>query len=491
MTHRLSAATLTHARADVARPDYDRADMKCGVVHLGIGAFHRAHQAVAFDDCLAAGDMRWGIIGVSLRSAAVRDVLTPQDGLYSVAVRDGDSEHLRVIGAVRNVLVAPEEPQAVVAALASSDTHLVTLTVTEKGYKLDPATGALLTDDVDIAADLADLARPRTMPGFIVAGLKRRREAGRDAFTAISCDNLPHNGARLRDAVLTMARAHGPDLAEWIAEHGAFPQTMVDRIVPATDVVDLIRTEELLGLRDQGAVKTEPFFQWVIEDRFAGPRPAFTAPKVTITPDVDPWEKAKLRLLNGAHSGMAYLGGLAGIEFIDDFVALGEGTAFVEALWDEAVTTLTPPTGLDLAAYRAALMVRFANPALRHRIRQIAADGSQKLPQRLLAPIAERLAVGQSADTLMLAVAAWMCWVSGAGSTDGGVLDDPQAATIAAALKNADTSAGRVDALLALDSVFSAGLAANARFRSLVQVLVEALEQRGATSVLRDFRPKL
>lgn len=432
---RLSATNLP---AGVALPGYDRAAIKTGVAHLGIGAFHRAHQAAVFDAALSAGDDRWGIVGASLRSAGVRDELVPQDGLYTLLVRNGADERAQIIGAVRDVLVAPEDPAALVAVMAAPDTHIVTLTVTEKGYKLDPASGALLTGDADVAADLASLDRPRTAAGFIVAALSKRQKAGLPPFTAISCDNLPHNGKRLRDAVLAMAGAHDPDLARWIADKGAFPQTMVDRIVPATTQEDRAALSERLGVEDAAMVKTEPFTQWVIEDWFAGPRPDFAALGVQLTKDVAPWEDAKLRLLNGAHSGIAYLGGLAGDDFVHQFVAREDGRQFVEMLWDEAEVTLDPPPGLDIPSYRRELMARFSNSALQHRTRQIAMDGSQKLPQRLIASYKWRADRGLASPAIARAIAGWMRWQ--AGVTDAGerfVVDDPLAARTAAVVGNA------------------------------------------------------
>jgi fructuronate reductase len=287
-------------------------------------------------------------------------------------------------------------------ALAASETAIVTLTVTEKGYL--PGAGAA---------------------EFLAQGLGLRRARGLAPFTAISCDNLAGNGARLRDAVLA---ASDDALADWIATHGAFPQTMVDRIVPATDAADIAALADRTGLIDRAMVKAEPFSQWVIEDRFAGARPDFEAAGVQIASDVAPWEEAKLRLLNGAHSAIAYLGGLAGIDHVYRFVALPAGRRFVTALWDELAPTLSPPPELDLESYRAALLARFSNAALGHRTRQIAMDGSQKLPQRLLAPIAERLARGERIDALALAVAAWLRWQG--GRTDAGEafeVDDPLA----------------------------------------------------------------
>lgn len=480
---RLSAATLDRLPAGVAQPTYDRSRVKRGVVHLGIGAFHRAHQAAVFEQALAAGDLRWGITGVSLRSAGVRDQLAPQDGLYTLVVRDGEGERLQVVGAVMDVLVGPEDPAAVVAALASVETHIVTLTITEKGYKLDRATGRLQAGDADVAHDLASLDAPRTAPGFLVAGLAARRAAGTGPLTILSCDNLPHNGTLLRDAVLAMAAAHDADLRDWIAATVTFPQTMVDRIVPATTPADIAALAETLGVEDHAMVKAEPFTQWVIEDRFAGERPDLAAFGVQLTDAVAPWEDAKLRMLNGAHSAIAYLGGLAGLDFVHEVVAQPAARAFVEALWDESTTTLDPPAALDIAQYRAALMARFANPALQHRTRQIAMDGSQKLPQRLLAPIAERRAKGQSVDALALAVAAWMRWQSGV--TDAGetfAIDDPIADRFGAAVSGARTSTERVDALLGL-----LAFRPDPDLRSVLVANLDRLERRGAVAALASF----
>lgn len=482
---RLSAATLDRLPADVARPSYDRAAVRRGVVHLGIGAFHRAHQAVIFEDVLNRGDLRWGITGVSLRSHAVRDQMVPQDGLYSVFVRDGHSESLRIVGAVRDVLVAPEQPQDVLAALAHPDTHIVTLTITEKGYKLDPATGALIESDPQMAADLASLAVPQTAPGFLVAALAMRRAAGLRPFTAISCDNLPHNGSRLRAAVLALADRHDASLADWIGTEAAFPETMVDRIVPATTDADIAAMRERLGVEDRAMVKTEPFCQWVIEDKFCGERPDF-GDSVQITSAVAPWEEAKLRLLNGAHSGIAYLGGLAGIDHVHEVLAIPAARHFVERLWDEAQATLSPPPELDVAAYRSALMARFDNPALLHRTRQIAMDGSQKLPQRLLAPIYARLQTGGSIDALALAVAAWIRWQGGRDDLgESYVVDDPMANVLASRIAGQEYAADRVSRIMDVDAIFPATLRQNDLLRETLTGWLDILERRGARGALQ------
>ncbi len=480
---RLSNETLGQVPASVARSAYDRAAVRAGVVHLGIGAFHRAHQAAVFEAALASGDLRWGVIGVSLRSASVRDQMNPQDGLYTLLVREGEVQTPQIMGVVQQVLVAPEDPEAVVAALASPDTHLVTLTVTEKGYCLDRKTGRLMAEDADVAADLASLERPRTAAGFLVAALARRRAEGRAPLSILSCDNLPHNGALLKGAVLAMAEAHDPALAAWIAESCTFPATMVDRIVPATTDEDIAGVTALIGVDDRAMVKAEPFLQWVIEDSFAGERPDFAALGVQLTDAVAPWEEAKLRLLNGAHSAIAYLGGLAGDAFVHEFVGTAQGLLFVERLWDEVVPTLDPPPGLDVAAYRAELMARFANSALQHRTRQIAMDGSQKLPQRLLAPLGAVAEQGGSFAAIALAVAAWVRWQ--AGTTDAGesfAIDDPAAQALAEALRDAPTPRARVVAALGV-----LGQAPGGAVLDAIAAHLGHLETSGAHAVIAAF----
>jgi fructuronate reductase len=381
--------------------------------------------------------------------------MAPQDNLYGLVV----GEDVRVIGAVRGVIVAPENPQALIEALAAAETQIVTLTITEKGY----LPGAKAAD-------------------FLAKGLGLRRDRGLAPFTAISCDNLAENGRKLRDMVLA---ASDGALRDWIAEEGAFPQTMVDRIVPATDEADIAALAGRIGMIDRAMVKAEPFSQWVIEDRFAGERPDFEAAGVRITADVAPWEEAKLRLLNGAHSAIAYLGGLAGIDYVYQFVARPAGRRFVEALWDELEPTLSPPPELDVGAYRVALLRRFSNVVLAHRTRQIAIDGSQKIPQRLLAPIAQRLERGEGIEALALAVAAWLRWQG--GRTDTGEafeVDDPLAEETA---RIGGSPAERVDAALALRSVFPPELAANPAFRESLTRQSTRLSELGAKAAVERF----
>lgn len=467
---RLSSSTLDRLPAGTARPAYDRGQA-VGVVHLGTGAFHRAHQAASFDALMAQGETGWMIQGASLRSAGVAEQMNPQDGLYTLAVRDGEVECRSVIGSVAGVLVAPQDPARLVAALASQNVALVTLTVTEKGYCIDPATGDLRTDDEAVAGDIADIGRPSTAPGFLVAGLRARRAAGLKPFTVLSCDNLPENGKRTRRAVIAMAREIDPALADWIEAEGAFPSSMVDRIVPATTDADIKALEAATGLLDLAMVKTEPFAQWVVEDWFSDRRPPLETVGVQMTDNVAAWEKAKLRLLNGAHSAIAYLGGLAGHEFVHDAMTAQGFPELVNRIWDEAESTLDPIAGFDPKAYRAQLFLRFRNASLQHRTFQIAMDGSQKLPQRLLDTIREHRAAGKPVPpALTLAVAGWMRWQI--GRTDAGKtypIDDP--------LASRTTRAVRLGAggLLKLEEVFGTDLPADRAFADSVDAVFRRL----------------
>ena len=495
---RLSEATLDALPPEVARPAYDRTACGIGIVHLGIGAFHRAHQAVYTDDVLArhaaSKEHRdWAIHGVSLRGPGVRDQLAPQNALYCVAERGPGEEKLRVVGAVKAVTFAPESPEALIERMAAPQTRIVSLTVTEKGYCHDPASGRLRPDHPDITHDLANPTRPRSVPGLLIAALAARRAAGAGPFTVLTCDNLPHNGRLLRGLVLEMAVAADPALAEWIANEGRFPSTMVDRIVPATTQEDLDRAAQRLGLRDEGLVVAEPFRQWVIEDDFAAARPPWEEAGAQLVRDVAPYEEMKLRLLNGSHSLMAYLGYLAGFETISATIADADFRALVRAFMDrEAGPTLTLPADADLEGYKSALIERFANPDLKHRTWQIAMDGSQKLPQRLLAPLRQRLAAGAPFDILALAVAAWMRYVGGRDET-GAEIDvrDPLAARLGAACAADGDPAGMVRNLLETREIFDEDLAADPRLREALTAALDSLITRGSRATVAATLRKL
>ncbi len=489
---RLSTATLDRLPAAVARPAYDRAALGTGILHLGIGAFHRAHMAAYTDTALAAGDPRWGILGASLRSPDTRDALAPQDGLYAVAERDASGERLRVVGAVTRLLVAPEDPGALVAALAAPETRIVSLTVTEKGYCHSPATGELDERHPDVVHDLAHPEAPRSAPGFVVEALRRRRAAGLPFFTALCCDNLPQNGATLRRVLVRFAELRDPDLGRALAGELRCPATMVDRIVPATTDADRDGIAAGLGLRDAWPTATEPFTQWVIEDDFACGRPDWDRAGASFVADVAPFELAKLRMLNGSHSTLAYLGYLAGHETVADALAAPGFAALVRGLMrDEVAPTLPPVPGLDLTSYADSLVARFRNPALRHRTWQIAMDGTQKLPQRLLGTVRDRLAAGASIDRLALGVAAWIRYATGRDERGGAIdLRDPLADELRRRTAGLGGAGALAEALLGLDAVFGRDLPAEPRFtRAVVDALSTLMRDGAAASVARFGDP--
>lgn len=458
-----------------------------GIVHLGLGAFFRAHGALYVAEATAASGGDWGIVGVSLRSPAIRDALAPQDGAYTLLELGPGGETARVIEAVAEVLVAPESPEAVLARLADPAVRVVTLTVTEKGYCHSPATGRLDLTHPDILHDLAN-PLPRSAPGFLVRALARRRQAGHRPFTALTCDNLPSNGRLLRAIVLDLARALDPALADWIAAEARFPSTMVDRIVPATTEADLARVERITGRQDAAPVLHEPFRQWVVEDDFVdAARPDLGAVGVELVTDVAAYEHMKLRMLNGTHSPLAYLGYLAGHETIADTVADPVFAAYVRRLWSrEIIPTVEAPPGVDLAAYAERLFERYRNPAIRHRTWQIAMDGSQKLPQRLLGTIAGAFDDGRAVPGLALAVAGWMRYVGGTDER-GQPIDvrDPMAARLRTLSDGAADAEGRVTALLGLREIFPETLAAR-----LVRPVTAAfcrIEAAGARGAVAEF----
>lgn len=461
---RLSRETLGSLAADIARPGYDVERQRAGIVHFGIGAFHRAHQAVYTDDAMAAGDRDWRIIGVSLRSGDVADQLNPQDGLYTLVQRSTDLVSARLIGAVAKVIVAPEAPEAVIDAIAAADTQIVSFTVTEKGYVRRPD-GALDWDNPAVQADSTRSGPPRTIYGFLAAGLARRRHAGLPGLTLLSCDNLADNGARLKRLMTDYLTATDPELAEWFAEHCRCPGTMIDRIVPAMSDDDRRWVALQTGLLDEGAVITEPFCQWVIEDDFAGPRPRWEAVGAQIVRDVGAYEAAKLRLLNGAHSALAYLGLDRGHAFVHEAIADPALRTVIETLMrHEAAPTLNGDAGIDLDAYADALIARFANAALPHRLMQIAMDGSQKIPQRWLEPIAINQAAGRSTPATLQALGAWVMHVRG----DTRPVDDPLAASLAELWATHGVD-GIVGAMFGSDGLFRATWIATPDAQSILQ----------------------
>lgn len=475
---RLSAASALPST--VRSPAYDRAARRCGIVHLGTGAFHKAHQAVYTDDALAEGG-DWMITGVSLRSGDVADALNPQDGLYTLIVRGQEGTSARVIGSIARVLVAPREPEAVMEALTAPQTKIVSLTITEKGYGVDPKTGGLDRTHASIAPDLVNPRAPSGAVGYIVEALRLRRERGLAPFTALCCDNLPHNGKVLQRLVSEFAAAVDPDLAAWISENVTFPSTMVDRITPASTETTFADALRLTGFEDRAAVETEPFTQWVIEDDFVAGRPRWEAGGAIFAKDVAPYEKMKLRMLNGAHSMLAYSGYIAGHAYVRDVMKDAALTRLVARQMEAAARTLDPVPGVDLAAYKADLLARFVNPAIAHQTYQIAMDGTQKLPQRLVEPALATLRAGGSLDAYAFAVAAWMRYCKGMDEKGQAyALRDPRETEIATLLGTAgNDSASIVDRLLALPGLFPDELSAAPEWRKAVQTRLETMLAQG------------
>jgi fructuronate reductase len=480
---RLCRAALPQLAPHTMGPLSD--DFHIGIVHLGVGNFQRAHQAVYTEGAMLAAGGDWGICGVSLRSAAMRDALAPQDGLYSLIVRDGTGRSTTVHRALRQILVAPENPQAVLDRLCDPRVRIVTLTVTEKGYCRDPS-GGLDARHPAIEHDLRSPAAPMSALGFLLAALRRRRSRGHAPFTVVSCDNLVGNGATLRRVCVEYADLRDADLARWIEHEVAFPSTAVDRIVPASTDVDRDEAAVDLGLTDAWPVATEPYSLWVIEDRFPAGRPAWDAAGALLVADVTPFEQAKLRMLNGTHSTIAYLSVLAGYELVSDAMAVPALRRLIEELMSEEIEpTLAVPLDFDLHKYRGSLLERFANPALKHRCAQIAMDGSQKLPPRLLGTIADRLAAGLPIRRLGLSVAAWMRFLQ--ARSDAGVvyrIDDPLGDRLAELARPADNAAALYSAIVAGSGVIPPELATQPKFKSSVLAALESLMRDGARQTI-------
>lgn len=455
---RLSLESLGRLSADTLTPAYDPAALAIGVVHFGPGAFHRAHQA-AYLDALASTDPRWGICGVSLHSAGVRDALKPQDGLYTLAVLDEEIRY-EILGSIREVLVATDDIEAVFERLTRPSVELVTSTVTEKGYCLGPD-WTLDFGHADIVHDLAHPGTPKSFIGYVVEGLRRRKAAGVKPFVLIPCDNLPKNGNRLKDAVVAYAAKLDQSLADWIASGLQCPCTMVDSITPATDDALRARVKDAIGADDAWPIQRESFTQWVIENHVHDGGPDWASVGVDMTDNVPAYERAKLRLLNGPHSTLAYCGLHKGYESVSQAVADPELNQLVRDLMlKDVVPLLEAPKGMDLPAYCEAILKRFHNPAIKHLLSQIAWDGSQKLPIRILSSLSEALERGNDISRLCMPLAAWMRFIR-AKAVAGEAITDPMAAELLALGARLTDEIADVQVVLSLRAVFPEDLASH------------------------------
>ena len=474
-------------------PDPDPRLITVGQVHLGLGAFHRGHQAVYTEDAIRrSGDMRWGIAAFTQRSGVAAKRLGPQDGLYTIVERGAGAAAPRLVGALREARDAAADPAAVIDRICDPAVHVVTLTVTEKGYRRSPITGGLHLDDCDVRADLAASA-PRTVPAVLAHAIARRAATGAGPLTVISCDNLPDNGRLLEGLVRDFAEAAGFDSAIFAGPGRAatFPSTVVDRIVPATTDDDIAQLEHRTGVRDESPVICEPFRQWVIEDRFAGPSPAWSAAGAHLVDDVMPWEQLKLRMLNAAHSMLAYLGLRLGHRSIADAVADPMLADVCRRLFTEdVVPSLTAPPGVDVTEYGQSVLTRFGNTALPHTTIQVASDGSQKIGPRLLSTVSARAEQGATASWAALGVAGWALHVidpvDAAGATTA--LADPRADELREKVAGADVPAA-VRRLVTDPTIVGEAVSGDADFADRVVDLADNLYRHGSAALHAEVRP--
>ncbi len=473
-----------------ARLPYDRANVIPGILHIGVGAFFRAHAAT-YIDSLLDNDPAWGVIGVSMRRPDTRDALGPQDFCYTVAIRGPNGTDYRVVGALLDILDANTQGAQIMSALCDPRIRIVSLTVTEKGYCHDPATGRIDPRHPDIRHDLDHPEDPVSVPGLLVRALELRRDAGVPPFTVLSCDNLPENGRTTAEVVAGFAALRDPMLEAFVRSDVHFPSTMVDRIVPATTDADRADVAEETGREDAWPVVTEPFTQWVVEDDFPTGRPDFARVGVEMVEDVTDYELMKLRMLNGSHSTLAYLGYLAGCETISDTMEILALKRLVRDMMLEEITPTLPASLGDMTEYANELIERFENPSLRHRTWQIAMDGSQKLPQRLLGTIRDRIARGQPIERLSLGVAAWMRYVTGVDEA-GQPIDvrDPLSERLRSVYEQTGRDAEALAArLMEIEEIFGDDLRGSEALRGPVVRHLESLFARGAGATVEGFDP--
>nr|WP_218886081.1 mannitol dehydrogenase family protein [Kineococcus aurantiacus] len=474
--------TLADLPDGVDAPRYDRAALQPSVVHIGVGGFHRAHQAVYLDDLARTGETGWGLVGVGLRSPQMGQVLADQDDLFLVVERGGEEERARVVGVLTHYLFAPDDPGAVLDALAAATTRVVTLTITGTGYRIDPHTGEFDADDDDLRADLADPATPRTVFGFLVEALDRRRRDGLPPFTVLSCDNMPDNGTAARTAVTSFARLRDGELADWIEAEGAFPSSMVDRITPTTTPGEREAVVGRFGVDDRWPVVTEPFRQWIVEDTFACGRPPLDRVGVQFVDDVAPYEAMKTRMLNAGHCALAYLGILAGYSTIDEVLGDWVFRAYFEHLLADEIAPLLPPVpGIDLDRYQQTLVQRFSNPQMGDQLTRLGRRGSTKMPNYVFPSITAAVDAGRPHQLLLLAVAGWMRFLRGYDYAGQQIpVEGPLADRL---VELARQGQEEPEPLMSEKTVFG-DLRDDPGFVSGVEVALRALEEQGPREVI-------
>jgi mannitol 2-dehydrogenase len=483
---KLTAANLGRLPPAVQVPAYDRSALPRSIVHMSVGGFHRAHQAVYLDDLLHGAGPRWGLCGVGLLpgDARMRDVLAAQDHLYTVVERSAAGDRARVIGSMIDYLFAPDGVEALLEKLAHPDCRIASLTITEGGYFVDHGTGELALGDPGLQRDLANPHAPTTSFGILAEALDRRRRRGLAPFTIMSCDNMQENGDVCRRMFVAFATRRDPALGAWVAERGAFPNAMVDRITPATTDAHRALVRDQLGVDDGWPVVCEPFRQWVIEDRFALGRPAWEEAGAQMTSDVKPYERMKIRLLNGSHQALCYIGMLLGQRFADETMADPDIRRLVELMMDVEVTPLLDPVpGIDLARYKRTLVERFGNPALRDQLARIGTEGSARIPKFVVPSIEDRLARGGPMRTLCFTVAAWFRYLDGRDDQGNALpVNDPMEAELTRRAREGREDPGP---LLAMHALFGEALATAPAFRDQLADDLGSLYREGARAALR------
>lgn len=483
-----AVTTVERARA-VEFPAYDRQAVSAGIVHFGVGGFHRAHQALVVDDLLTQGlGAEWGICGVGIlpSDAKMRDVLAAQDGLYTLVYKHPDGRlDARVIGSMVEYLFAPDDPERVLERLADPHVRIVSLTITEGGYNFDQVTGEFDSANPAVQRDLAPGAVPATVFGLVVEALQRRRARGIPAFTVMSCDNIQGNGDKARLVFSSFAALRDPELGRWVAEHVAFPNSMVDRITPVTTDADRALVRDEFGIDDEWPVVAEPFFQWVLEDHFPAGRPPFEKAGVQVVADVEPYELMKLRLLNASHQGMAYFGYLSGYRYAHEATQDAAIAQFLRDYMDlEATPTLKPLPGVDLDDYKQTLIERFANPAIRDTLARLAAESSDRIPKWLLPVVRERLAVGGDITRSAAIVASWARYAEGVDEDGEPIRVVDRAADRLVPL--ARTQRENRTAFLT-DRQFFGDLIDDPRFVDAYVAALDSLIERGALATVRGL----
>ena len=485
MANLLSSRTLSDVKAYVKTFNYDIDNLTSGIVHIGIGAFHRAHQAVFTDDLLAL-DPSWKITAVSLRSPDIQRQMQPQNYLYSVVERSNNADNIRVIGAIDRVIVAPECPQDVIEALASPHTKVVTITITEKGYCRDFSGQHLDIKNEGIKHDLLNPNSPQTFVGFFIEAFRKRQQLG-EKLTIISCDNLPSNGRITRNVVLEYARLVDSELAKWIESNINFCSSMVDRIVPARTQLDIDQSVNVLGLEDRCIIVTEPFKQWVIEDNFAAEKPAWNLVGALFAKDIEPFEDMKLRLLNGAHSALAYVGFMLGYEYIHQAVCDDECLKLIKLLHKDLLTSLEDVPDIDLIEYSETIIQRFSNEGVPYKTSQVASDGSQKLPQRLIKPLSIILSdQGHVSNSIAFVIASWCQYLKGVKENgESYTIVDPIAEKLVDRANRKFTNYSEyVTDILSFSGVCNSELLARQDFINRVSRYCEMIDKRGIKAEL-------